>query len=217
MKCWDQYDRLLGVAAVGAGKTIIASAVIQARLPEGPALFLAHRDELLSQALDKLRRATGIVASREQASSHGRLSDPVVVASVQTLHAARLEKWPAAHFKTIIIDECHRSAAITYRRVLEHFDRAKVLGITATPDRTDQRSLGEIFEEIAFEIGLPKLIEQGYLAPIRVETLPLKIDLAGVGLDSRGDLDVTQAGGVVAPYLDVRIPKQTLGRCRLHP
>jgi len=66
-KCWGQYDRLLGVSPTGAGKTVIASAVIQARLPEGPALFLAHRDELLSQALAKLRRATGIVASREQA------------------------------------------------------------------------------------------------------------------------------------------------------
>jgi superfamily II DNA or RNA helicase len=70
------------VAAVGAGKTIIASAVIQARLPEGPALFLAHRDELLDQAIDKLRRATGIVAAREQATNHASLSDSVVVASV---------------------------------------------------------------------------------------------------------------------------------------
>jgi superfamily II DNA or RNA helicase len=94
LQCWTQYDRLLGVAAVGAGKTIIAAAVIQARLPEGPALFIAHRDELLNQAIDKLRRATGIVASREQAGSHASLSDSVVVASVQTLHAARLEKWP---------------------------------------------------------------------------------------------------------------------------
>jgi Type III restriction enzyme, res subunit len=88
-----------------------------------------------------------------------------------------LGRWPAAHFKTLIIDECHRSAATTYRRVLEHFEAAKVLGVTATPDRSDQRSLGEIFEEIAFEIELPRLIED------------------------RGDLDVAQAGGVVAPHL----------------
>jgi superfamily II DNA or RNA helicase len=84
LESWTQYSRLLGVAAVGAGKTIIASAVIQARLAQGSALFLAHRDELLSQALDKLRRATGIVAPREQASGQASLSDPVVVASVQT-------------------------------------------------------------------------------------------------------------------------------------
>jgi superfamily II DNA or RNA helicase len=135
LKCWSQYGRLLGVAAVGAGKTIIASAVIKTRLPEGPALFVVHRDELLSQAIDKLKRATGIVAAREQATSHASLSDSVVVASIQTLLAARLEKWPTAHFKTLIYDECHRSTATTWRRVLEHFDQAKVLGITATPRR----------------------------------------------------------------------------------
>jgi len=119
-QCWGQYDRLLGVAAVGAEKTVVAAALIQARLPEGPALFVAHNNELICQALDKLRRAAGIVAARKQAGSHGRLSDPVVVASVQTLHAARLERWPPKRFKTTIIDECHRSAATTYRRVLEH-------------------------------------------------------------------------------------------------
>ena len=66
LQCWGEYARLLGVAAVGAGKTIIAAAVIQSRLPEGPALFFAHRDELLDQAIDKLKRAAGIVAAREQ-------------------------------------------------------------------------------------------------------------------------------------------------------
>jgi len=59
LQCWGQYDRLLGVAATGSGKTIIASAVIQARLPEGPALFLAHRDELLSQAIDIVKEVVG--------------------------------------------------------------------------------------------------------------------------------------------------------------
>src|SRR5215472_8593570 len=87
-------------------------------------------------------------------------------------------------------------------QVLEHFSQGRVLGITAMPDRSDQRSLGEIFEEIAFEIELSELIEQGYLAPIRVETLPLSINLDGVGLDSRGDIDVAEAGSVVAPCLD---------------
>ena len=149
LKSWTQYDRLLGVAATGAGKTVIAAHIIHTRMPEGPALFIAHREELLNQAIEKLKWVTGISASREQATSRASLSDAVVVASVQSLHAARLERWPPDQ------------------------------GITATPDRSDQRSLGEIFEEIAFEIELPQLIEDGYLAPILVETLPLKIDLAG--------------------------------------
>jgi hypothetical protein len=79
LESWDRFDRVLGVAAVGAGKTIIASTVIQARLPEGPALFIAFRDELLFQALDKMRHTTGIVV-REQSGSQASLSDRVVVA-----------------------------------------------------------------------------------------------------------------------------------------
>ena len=79
LQCWGQYDRLLGIAPTGSGKTVISASVIKARLPEGPALFLAHREELLSQAIDKLRRATGIAASREQADNHASLSDSVVV------------------------------------------------------------------------------------------------------------------------------------------
>jgi superfamily II DNA or RNA helicase len=158
LKSWNRYDRLLGVAAVGAGKTLIATAVIRARLPKGR--LLAHRDELLDQAIDKLKRAAGIVAAREQAGSHADLSDAVVVGSIQTLHVARLERWPAAHFKTVIIDEATAQRPRPIEEILEQFTRAKVLGITATPDRSDQRWLGG-FEEIAFAIGLPELIEQG--------------------------------------------------------
>jgi len=110
------------------------------------------------------------------------LSDSVVVASDRSLHASRLEGWPYGHFRTIIIDECRRSAATTYRKELEHFSQGKVLGITAMPNRSDQRSLGEIFEEIVFEIGLLDLIEQGYLAPIRVETLPCRLTWRVSGL-----------------------------------
>ena len=118
LKAWQQFDRLLGIAAVGAGKTIIAAHIIRARQPEGPTLFLAHLQELLDPATDKLERATGIVAAREQAINRAGLSDSVVVASVQSLHAARLEGWSRDHFQTLIIDECHRSAAKIYRIVL---------------------------------------------------------------------------------------------------
>jgi hypothetical protein len=79
------------------------------------------------------RLAGSLCAAREQADSHADLSDAVVVGSIQTLHVARLERLPVALFKTIIMDETHRLAAATYRRILEHFSEAKVLGITATP------------------------------------------------------------------------------------
>jgi superfamily II DNA or RNA helicase len=201
-KYWADWRRLLGVAATGAGKTVIAAHILKERMESGPCLFVAHREELLAQAIDKLWRVTGEDIGLEQADSHSHLGHRIVVASVASLHQARIAKWPSHYFQTIIIDECHRAAAKSYQNVLNHFDEAKVLGITATPDRNDQKSLGSIFESIAFEIGLIELIEKKWLAPIRVEQIPLKIDLSGVGLDSRGDLDVTQTAHVLEPYLD---------------
>jgi superfamily II DNA or RNA helicase len=202
LAAWESFDRLLGVAATGAGKTVIASHILLQRFPHGPSLFIAHRKELLTQAIDKLTRVTHVPIGLEQAEKHSNAGHRIVVASVDSLHETRLLKWTPEHFGSIIIDECHRSVSQTYRRVLNYFYRAKTLGITATPDRTDQRSLGEIFEHIAFEIGLIPLVRDGWLAPIRTEQIPLKIDLGGVGLDSRGDLDANQTAERLEPYLD---------------
>lgn len=202
LRAWESFDRLLGVAATGAGKTVIASHILLQRFPQGPALFVAHREELLTQAIDKLSRVTGVSIGLEQAAFHSDLNHKIVVACVNSLHEKRLEKWRREHYGTIIIDECHRSVSAMYRRVLNYFYRAKTLGITATPDRTDQRSLGEVFEHIAFEIGLIPLVRDGWLAPIKTEQIPLKIDLQGVGLDNRGDLDANQTADRLEPYLD---------------
>lgn len=202
LHAWESFDRLLGVAATGAGKTVIASHILLKRFDYGPSLFIAHRQELLTQAIDKLMRVTGQNIGLEQAVSHTNAAHKIVVASVQSLHEKRLEKWQREHFRTIIIDECHRSTSKTYQRVLSYFLRAKCLGITATPDRTDQRSLGEVFEHIAFEVGLIELVRQGWLAPIRTMQIPLKIDLNGIEVDYRGELDVTETAHRLEPYLD---------------
>jgi superfamily II DNA or RNA helicase len=206
LSAWKTFDRLLGVAATGAGKTVIASHLFRKRLPLGPALFIAHRKELLSQAVDKIYRVNedahfGFTVGLEQADNKASAQDDVVVASVQSLHTARLQRWDPNHFKTIVIDECHRSTSKSYKQILDHFVDCKTLGITATPDRTDQRSLAEVFEHIAFEIGLVGLINDEWLSPIRVEQIPLKIDVSEVGLDSQGDLDAAELEHVLEPYL----------------
>jgi superfamily II DNA or RNA helicase len=205
LKAWESWDRVLGAAATGAGKTVIASHILKRRASLGASLFIAHRKELLSQAIDKIDKVNGerwdFKIGLEQASTRGNVDDDVVVASIQSLHKARLERWDPQHFKTIIIDECHRSTAKGYQTVLNYFSSAKTLGITATPDRADQRSLAEVFEHIAFEIPLIELIEKEFLVRIRVEQIPLKIDLSGIKLDSQGDLDVTEVAHVLQPYL----------------
>jgi len=206
LAAWENWDRILGVAATGAGKTVIASHLFRQRLSLGPCLFIAHRKELLSQARDKIYRVNSETNWRfqiglEQAEIRASTQDDVVVASVQSLHLNRLQRWDRNHFRTCVIDECHRSTSKSYQQILNHFVDCKTLGITATPDRSDQRSLGEVFEHIAFEIGLIGLIDDHWLSPIRVEQIPLQIDVSEVGLDNQGDLDASELEHVLEPYL----------------
>ena len=111
----------------------------------------------------------------------------VVVGSVQTLQrSARLERFPRDYFGTIIIDEAHHAITDGYRRILDYFENAKVLGVTATPDRGDMRNLGEMFDSLAYEYKLTDAIKEGYLCKIMAQTIPLKLDISGVPL-SGGD------------------------------
>jgi superfamily II DNA or RNA helicase len=193
---WQEFDRLLGVAPTGSGKTITFAYIANQRVCVGPVLVLAHRDELLEQARDKIKRAVGIVADKERAEERAALSSRLVVGSVQTLsRRERLSRFPENHFATVIVDEAHRTLADSYQRILEHFSAAKVLGVTATPDRGDQRSLATYFEDIAFEITLTDMIRADWLCPIKVKTVPLSIDLSKVGMrvGDYSDEDIAEA------------------------
>lgn len=176
-------------------------------------LILAHRDELIDQAIDKLRKATGIVAEKEKAECRATFDAPVVVASVQTM-IRRLDRWPRDHFGLVVCDEAHHTLADSWRKVIDHFcvNGTSLLGVTATPDRGDKKSLREIFENIACEIKLLDLIKQGYLCPITIRSVPLKIDLTQVQ-SIAGDLDAGQIGSIIEPYLDqiARAMKEHIG------
>src|ERR1700721_1407658 len=93
LHAWGTYDRLLGVAATGAGKTVVGAHIFKERLSQGPALFIAHREELLSQAIDKLYRITGESIGLERAQDRAHAGHKIVVASVQSLHTKRLARW----------------------------------------------------------------------------------------------------------------------------
>lgn len=196
-----ERGKLLAVLPTAAGKTVIFSHTAE-RFAPGRTLILAHREELLTQAADKLSRATGIVAETECGDAYASLTAPVVVASVQTLmREKRLLRWPRDHFNLVVVDEAHHALADSYQRVLHHFDgHAKVLGVTATPDRGDKRNLGTYFEDIAFEVGLHELITQGYLARIVVRTMPVEIDLASVRTLA-GDYSDADLGDAIEPAL----------------
>ena len=213
---WDAgHTRTLLVLPTGTGKTIVFASVAADQVRAGDrVLILAHRGELLEQAADKLQRSTGLVSAVEKAESTCLDSwFRVVVGSVQTLQrTARLERFPHDYFGTIIIDEAHHAITDGYRRILDYFGDAKVLGVTATPDRGDMRNLGEVFDSLAFEYKLTDAIKEGYLCKIMAQTIPLQLDITSVTM-SGGDYAVADLGTALDPYLE-QIAAEMARRCK---
>ncbi len=182
-----KLSRVLIVAPTGAGKTVIAAAVIAERVRAGGrVLFLAHRRELVTQASAKLH-AVGIDHGIIQAGWPTRPGEPVQVASIQTLDArairsAAMDLPPA---DLVVIDEAHRARARTYRKVIDAYPAAVVLGLTATPCRGDGRGLGNTFQTMVECPDVGALIAAGHLVPTRVYA-PSRPDLSGVRVE-RGD------------------------------
>ena len=213
---WENgHTRTLLVLPTGTGKTIVFASVAADQVRAGHrVLILAHRGELLEQAADKLQRSTGLVSAVEKADATCLNAwFRVVVGSVQTLQrTARLERFPHDYFGTIIIDEAHHAITDGYRRILDYFGSAKVLGVTATPDRGDMRNLGEVFDSLAFEYKLTDAIKEGYLCRIMAQTIPLKLDISSVTM-SGGDYAVGDLGTALDPYLE-QIAAEMAQRCK---
>ena len=196
--------RTLLVLPTGTGKTIVFAKITEDMVRSGKhVLILAHRGELLDQAADKIKKSTGLGCSVEKAEQSCLDSwFNVTVGSVQSLQReTRLQKFRPDHFDVIIVDEAHHAVSDGYQRVLGYFDDANVLGVTATPDRGDMRNLGEYFESLAYEYTLPKAIKEGYLSPIKALTIPLRIDMTGVGVQA-GDFKAGEIGSALDPYLE---------------
>lgn len=195
---WQHAERQLGVAATGAGKTIMFSHL--AARQEGRTLILAHREELIEQAVTKLHAATGIFAGVERASQRAMPGHGVIVASVQSMRR-RLAKYRPDAFDLIICDEAHHALSPEWRAVLSHFTGCRrVLGVTATPDRADKKSLGKYFQRVAFEVTLLDLIQQGYLAPLRAKRLAVEVDMSAL-IKTRREISADEAAEAMHPRL----------------
>lgn len=216
ISCWDGgCKRVLLVLPTGCGKTIVFAKIAEYEVRQGHrVLIMAHRGELLEQAADKIKKSTGLGCAVEKADQTclGEFYR-IVVGSVQTLmNPDRLKRFSQDYFDTIIIDEAHHCVSDSYQRVLQYFGNARVLGVTATPDRSDMRELGSYFETLAYEYTLPKAIKEKYLSPIRAMTIPLKLDITGVGM-SGGDFKVGDIGTALDPYLE-QIAEQMVIHCK---
>lgn len=205
LEAWENgTHKTLLVLPTGCGKTIVFAKVTEECVRQGDrVLILAHRGELLEQAADKIAKATGLMCATEKAEETCLGSwFRITVGSVQSMmRESRLSRFPEDYFDTIIIDEAHHCISDSYQRVLHHFPEAKVLGVTATPDRGDMKNLGQVFESLAYEYTLPRAIKEGYLSPIKAVTIPLQVDLTGVGVQS-GDFKAGDLGTALDPYLE---------------
>ena len=216
---FEQWDKgalkTLVVLPTGCGKTIVFAKVAEYCVRQGyRVLILAHRGELLEQAADKIKKSTNLGCATEKAEQTCLGSwFRITVGSVQSMQREkRLSQFSEDYFNVIIIDEAHHCISDGYQKVLQHFPTAKVLGVTATPDRGDMRNLGEFFESLAYEYTLPKAIREGYLSPIKAMTIPLQLDLSGVSIQS-GDFKAGDIATALDPYLH-QIADEMMKYCR---
>lgn len=207
--------KTLVVLPTGCGKTVVFAKLAEEQSTAGEhVLVLAHRAELLKQAADKLKQVADIECGVEKGSESNLGSEKkITVGSIQTfMREQRLSKFPNDYFGTIIVDEAHHCLSDGYQRVLTHFGAAKVLGVTATPDRGDMRDLGSYFESLAYEYSLASAIRDGYLTPIKAMTIPLKLDLTKCDIQA-GDFKASDLSNVLEPFL-TPIAKEMQRVCR---
>lgn len=208
------------VMATGTGKTLTAGALMK-RWPElsrrwslSPrCLWLTHMDTLVSQARDDLEKCIGEYIDIDQGkNAFAGKNAGVVIASLMTIsRPARLNRFARDHFGLIVVDEAHHAAAATYRRVLDYFSSAKLMAITATPNRMDKASLDDVVGPRAFTYGILHGIDDGYLVPIRTAVAELsKLDLSKLKARGGDFSDHDLAGAMDNPEVFAAIVSGTL-------
>lgn len=215
-------NKQLVVLPTGAGKTVIFSHLPLIKQDCLPMLVLAHRAELLDQARNKIMASNpNLIVEVEQAERKAGKVD-VVVASVATLGrngTPRIEEYPKDYFKSIVIDEAHHAAAPSYRRIIDYFNTNFLLGVTATPQRSDSTRLIDVFEEIVYYKSIQDLIEDKWLCPLVGFRVKSNTDISQVQI-TNGDYAQSQLENVidtpernahiVAAYRDLAFGKKAI-------
>jgi superfamily II DNA or RNA helicase len=187
---WDAGDRrVAAVLPTGAGKTVVFSHLSSGFVADNPGrrvLILAHTDELVSQAVKKLRDVAPHLRVGVVKASRNDVRAQVIVASVQSLRSEKRRN-QIRNVGLVIVDECHHAAATTYRTILEHYgafaeypsNESLVAGFTATLARGDKLSLADVWQSVAYRKDIAFMIRAGYLLDltgrrVEVDDLDLK-------------------------------------------
>ena len=199
-EAFASHESALVVLPTGCGKTVVFATAIDRLGGRGRALVIAHREELIAQAAQKIHAVTGVSPQIEMAAHWAtpewldwdHAPTRVIVSSVQTLSTGRMKRF-ASGFDLLVIDEAHHAPAESYRRIIQHFrainPEMRVLGVTATPDRADELALGSVFETVAHSYDIADAVTDGWLTPIRQTS----VNVAGLDYSSvrttAGDLN----------------------------
>jgi len=207
---WQTVDSTLVVLPTGTGKTVLFASLIRSCFPKR-ALVLAHREELIFQAVDKITKVTGFRCEVEMGDYRADMgkslfaSPQVVVSTIQTQCSGadgggRMTRFDPALFGLVIVDEAHHATSATYRRTLDYYRQnpnLKVLGVTATPDRADEEALGQVYESVAYDYELLNAIEDGWLVPIQQQIVEVSgLDFSGIHTTA-GDLNGAELAHVM--------------------
>lgn len=198
--------RQLVCLPTGTGKTVVFARFPAYFRMRKRLLILAHREELLEQARDKVLRADPTLSvGIEQGARAASPGDQVVIASVPTLGRKgneRLLGLDPSTFSIVVVDEAHHAVAESYRRVLTHFgvfepsSQKLLVGFTATPKRGGGEGLDQVFEDIVYARALPEMIAAGYLTPLAGHRVETDVSLADVKI-RHGDFVTKQLSAVV--------------------
>ena len=166
--------------ATGVGKTITAAT--DAKAVGGRTLFLVNALKLASQAKETFAKVWPEATLGEYTGSQKDMTQTVIFATVQSI-SKDLEKFSPTDFDSLIVDECHHAAANTYQKIFTYFHPKFILGLTATPERSDGEDMLELFQNVAHKMDLKTAVERGVLVPIRCVRVKTNIDLTDVRIN----------------------------------
>lgn len=205
---WKQHQSTLGVLPTGAGKSVVFAAIIKSLQPKR-AMVLAHREELIFQARDKITATTGLECGIEMADSYVNNSlfghMPVVISTVQTQNSKwgdrkRMGRFNPKDFGVLIVDEAHHATSDSYQDIINYYTQnpeLRVLGVTATPDRTDEEALGQVFKSVAFDYEILDLIHDGWLVDVEQQFVSIEgLDFSAMRTTA-GDLNGADLAAVM--------------------